>query len=294
MKVKKLVGWLAAQISFAVVALWTYWGINEAFHEGWYYESVIQNIFMTLVQYLSIPIILLSATIIAIYYQRIGAGIFVALGVAAFFFFDSPAGRFLIMLPVLMLAVGFFFGKLKKKKMLSIVFISIFLLIIIAIGLPQLIRVHNRTNDMDFGMRIVEGNDVTLAWAPQGSGFPPNGTNWQSAAMTCSLLDVDGTFTGNFTNLWRLPSRDELVRSLTRHDENAGGRMVDGKPVYDIKPDKETPLWNPNSRVIYYWTNESDFDKAYLVAYNGYVLKRTMSSGPAYQGFRCVKVVSAR
>ena len=30
----------------------------------------------------------------------------------------------------------------------------------------------------------------------------------------------------------------------------------EGNPEYEIKPDKETPLWNPHSQIIYYWTND--------------------------------------
>ena len=42
--------------------------------------------------------------------------------------------------------------------------------------------------------------------------------------------------------------------------------------------------------IIYYWTSESkDEKRAYLVAYNGYILDRSKTSGPAYQGYRCIK-----
>jgi len=77
---------------------------------------------------------------------------------------------------------------------------------------------------------------------------------------------------------------------MTRKNNNAMGFIDLGIAQYKIKPDKETPLWNPHSKIIYYWTNESkNEERAYLVSYNGYILTRSKNSGANYQGYRCVK-----
>jgi len=289
---KIIIGWITFAITLIITSLWSYWGANEAFHEGWYHTSLWQNLAMTFVQYLSIPIIFLTLSLIAINYKKIGLGLFMVLGIFALFFFDSNAGRIMIFIPLLLLATGFHYGKFQHTKIIISLLITIPFLIILSFGIPQLIRVVNRHNDHDFGTRIIIGNNIKLTWAPQGIGFPLEGTNWQTAKDNCALLNEEGTGLKNHeVDTWRLPTRDEIVRSLTRNNENVTGFMDDtGVAQYETTPDKETPLWNPHSKVIYYWTVESkDEKKAYLVAYNGYVLVRSKDSGAAYQGYRCVR-----
>jgi hypothetical protein len=280
-KLKIIIGWITAIISFLIVGFWSYWGINEAFHEGWYHTSLLQNLSLTFIQYLSIPVVFLTVLLIAMNYKKIGSGIFIALGIFALFFFNSNAGRFLILIPLLLFALGFYFGEFKYRRIITLSFITIFILITLSFGIPQLIRVENRFNDNNFGSRTIEGNGVTLSWASQGIGFPLDGTDWQTAENNCAKLE------GN----WRLPTREEIVRSMTKKNNNVQGVIdMEGKPSYQTTPDKETPLWNPNSQVIYYWTSEEkDEKRAYLVAYNGYILDRSKTSGANYQGYRCVK-----
>ncbi len=281
MKPKSIIGWSSTVLSALITSVWAYWGINEAFHEGWYHTSFLQNLSLTFIQYLSIPLIFLVVSLIAMKYKRTGSVLFAVLGIFSLFFFNSNAGRFLVLIPLLLLALGFYFGEFKHKKIIVASYVAIFLLITISFGIPQLIRVENRYNDNDFGSRIIEGNGVTLSWAPQGVGFPLEGTGWQTAKDNCAKLGEG----------WRLPTREEIVCSMTRNNKNVEG-IIDsqGNPQYEIKPDKETPLWNPNSQVIYYWTGESkDEQRAYLVAYNGYILDRSKTSAPDYQGYRCVK-----
>ena len=112
--------------------------------------------------------------------------------------------------------------------------IIIFLLLILSFGIPQLIRVENRFNDNDFGLRIIEGNNVMLTWAPQGVGFPLEGTDWETAMDNCARLDEDGQkLEDDEVNIWRLATREEIVRSMTRNDQNVKGKMgSEGKPEY--------------------------------------------------------------
>jgi len=289
-KSKKIIGWITIIIALSIILLWSYWGINEAFHEGWYHTSLLQNLSLTFIQYLSIPIIFLAIILVALNYKKIGSWLFIALGIFAMFFFNSNSGRLLIFAPLLLFALGFYFGEFKHKKIITISFITIFLLIILVFGIPYLIRVENRFNDHDFGLRVVEGNEITLTWAPQGVGFPLEGTDWQNAKDNCAQLNEGGTKLEGKNDIWRLPTREELVRSMTRKNNNVKGIIdSEGKQEYEIRPDKETPLWNPHSQVIYYWTSESKGERAYLVAYNGYILTRIKNSGPDYQGYRCVR-----
>ncbi len=286
---RKIIGWITLILSLSIIGFWSYWGINEAFHEGWYYESLLKNISLTFTQYLSIPIIFLALSLIAIYHRKIGSVLFIALGIFSMFFFNSNAGRILIFMPIMLFASGFYFGEFKKKLM-TYLSVILLLIIILSFGIPQLIRVENRFNDNYFGPRTIQGNQITLTWAPQGKGFPLKGTDWHTAMDNCARLDEEGTRLQEAKNIWRLPTKEEIVRSMTRKDKNSKGYIDDeGTAMYEVKPDKETPLWNPHSQVIYYWTNESKGDRAYLVAYNGYILSRIKNSGPEYQGYRCVK-----
>jgi hypothetical protein len=93
-------------------------------------------------------------------------------------------------------------------------------------------------------------------------------------------------------NIWRLPTVDEAVRSMARHGQNSGGVWNEetAKATYNTTPDKESPLWNVYSQVIYWWTaTEVDEEHAYIIVYDGKVWPRAKKFGPAYLGYRCVK-----
>jgi hypothetical protein len=73
----------------------------------------------------------------------------------------------------------------------------------------------------------------------------------------CQYLSEDGlTLASMPQHIWRLPTVDEAVRSMARHVQNSGG-VWDAdiaKATYKTTPDKESPLWNVRSQVIYWWT----------------------------------------
>lgn len=78
---------------------------------------------------------------------------------------------------------------------------------------------------------------------------------------------------------------------MARHGENSDGVWDAEKAQanYLITPDKESPLWNVHSQVIYWWTaTEVDEANAYIIVYDGKVWPRSKQTGPAYLGFRCV------
>ena len=85
---------------------------------------------------------------------------------------------------------------------------------------------------------------------------------------------------------------DEAVRSMARHGQNSGGvwDAESAKALYETTPDKESPLWNRHSQVIYWWTaTEVDEEHAYIIVYDGKVWPRSKDFGPAYLGFRCAR-----
>jgi len=147
--------------------------------------------------------------------------------------------------------------------------------------------VSQRLDDGNIQARLVLGNGVNLIWAPDGSGWPRTGTDWYEAQQLCQYLDEDGlTLAPVPKHIWRLPTVDEAVRSMARHGQNSGGVWA----TYKTTPDKESPLWNTHSQVIYWWTaTEVDEEQTYIIVYDGKVWPRAKHFGPAYLGFRCVK-----
>ena len=58
------------------------------------------------------------------------------------------------------------------------------------------------------------------------------------------------------------------------------------------KGDKESPLWNTRSKVIYWWTaTEVDEERAYMIVYDGKVWPQQKRFAPAYFSFRAVRDV---
>ena len=67
-----------------------------------------------------------------------------------------------------------------------------------------------------------------------------------------------------------------------------------GKTTYDVKPDKESPLWDIYSQVIYWWTADEINEKhAYMIVDDGRVWKRDKTWSPNYFAFRAVKPVDS-
>jgi hypothetical protein len=188
-----------------------------------------------------------------------------------------------------------------------------------------------RQDDGDRGARLVEGHGVTLVWAPEGPGWnwrqsfggfpswtslalygaPPLGLeppsqpddrvarrNDMTRTCLCRYLSADGLRLENEpVGVWRMPTADELVRSLTRGGENAGCSLADAFPeerftraVCATTPDKETPLWAPDLEPIYYWVaDELDEERAFYVNYQGAINAQPKRWGNPRHGYRCVR-----
>lgn len=291
----QMVGWIGVVVSTAVTTFWAFWGIIENFHEGWYYESWLPNIGLMFFQYLSPMLIFMGVTLISIAWPRLGGGLHVVLALLAVAFFQafSNAATFMLILPLMGIGAMYWYGRPQPRKAAASLAVGLPLLTLIISGIEPVLRVSQRMDDGDLQTRYVAGNGVSLIWAPDGPGWPRTGTDWYEAQQTCQRLTEDGlSLTSAPQYLWRLPTVDEVVRSMTRHGRNSGGvwDAENVKAVYETKPDKESPLWNIYSQVIYWWTaTEVNEEQAYIMAYDGQVWPRSKQFGPAYLGYRCVK-----
>lgn len=293
-KIQKFIFLIAISFSAIIANIWAYWGIVENFHEGWYYEDLSTNVILMFRQYLSVPLTFSFIGLISIYWNKIGALIHAVLAVATFVYFKSTsAGLFLISIPLIFLAILYWFGTPNRKMFASIIVTGLPIMIMILLGFYHWNRVSSRFDDGNYNARIIKGNGIELTWAPKGIGWPDKGTSWDEAVWICSRLDSSGTkLLDTQVNLWRLPTVDEAVRSMVFHGKNAEGYWdsIHHKPIYKFRPDKESPLWNNYLKTIYWWTStEFDSAEAYIVVYNGSVWPRNKKLKVAYLNFRAVK-----
>jgi hypothetical protein len=115
----------------------------------------------------------------------------------------------------------------------------------------------------------------------------------------CRYLSEDGTrLMPEPQGIWRLPTTDEVVRSLVHRGESAGCTWDGASTEAECarQPNKDTPLWAPDEAPIYYWTaDESDAESAWYVPYTGGLRYGGMIGhqpkhwGNARHGFRCVR-----
>jgi len=287
-------GWIAVGISTIITCFWAFWGIIENFHEGWYSTSWLSNIGLMFVQYLSPMLIFMVAALISIFWPRLGGFLHMILAAIAVWFFQaiSNPGLFLLIAPLVGLGALYWFGRPQPRKLAAFLVVGLPMLTLIFSGIEPIWRVSQRFDDGNLKARVVSGNGVKLIWAPDGPGWPRQGANWHEAQGVCQQLSEDGlSLAQDPQYIWRLPSVDEAVRSMSRHDQNSGGQWDAGlaQASYLIKPDKESPLWNMHTQVIYWWTaTEVDEDRAYMIVYDGQVWPRSKQIRPAYLGFRCV------
>jgi hypothetical protein len=292
---RKIVGWIAVGLSIVITCVWALWGILETFHEGWYHESLLSNLGLMFVQYLSPMLIFMGVTLISIFWPRFGGGLHIIFALLAVWFFQafSNAATFFIITPLIGLGLLYWFGRPQPRRIAVCLAIGLPLLTLTIFGIEPVLRVSQRVDDGNLQARLVQGNGVNLIWAPDGPGWPRVGGNWYEAQEVCQYLDEDGLALAPAPqHIWRLPTVDEAVRAMARHGQNSGGvwDAENAKATYKTTPDKESPLWNVHSQVIYWWTaTEIDEEHARIIVYDGKVWPRAKHFGPAYLGFRCVK-----
>jgi len=287
---KRVLGWVFYLTVLLITCIWAFWGAIENFHEGWYDPSFWKNIGLMLIQYMSPMFVFIFLTLLSVRNNKAGAALFLLCGVILSFLVNTF--NFFVILPFFLLAVLSWFGEIGNKKIKYKITVFLPLIVFVAFSIEPAYRVFTRLDDGNYRMRVITGNGVSLIWAPQGPGWPDSGVDWYEADSLCRHLSEDGlTIMAHPQNIWRLPTVDEAVRSMYRHGKNCLGQLdKDGNPQYKIEPDKETPLWNPHARIIYWWTRDTvDSAHAYTIAYNGKIWKREKRFGPDYLGFRAVK-----
>jgi hypothetical protein len=296
---RRLAGWTAVTLSTIITCFWAFWGIIENFHEGWYFASWLSNVGLMLAQYLSPMLLFMAVTLISILWPTAGAALHLILAIFAAWFFHalSNPAVLLFILPLIGLGALYWYGRPRPRALAAALVIALPLLTLILSGISPALRVSQRVDDGNLQARLVEGNGVALIWAPDGPGWPRSGTDWFNARRTCRYLGEDGLSKAAAPqDIWRLPTVDEAVRSVARHGRNSGGvwHAESAQAVYETSPDKESPLWNTQSQVIYWWTSTEvatsvDEETAYIIVYDGRVWPRKKQLSQDYLGFRCVK-----
>ena len=292
-KWRQILGWVAVAISTVVACFWAFWGSIENFHEGWFNSSLWLNLALMFAQYLSPMLGVVVVSGVAVRWRRSALPVLGSMAIAVTAFFRSaPAAMELIVIPLLMLGGLYRFGDPVPRRWAMRCVIGLPLVTALVCGAYPGWRALHRLDDGNHGLRLVPGNGVTLVWAPEGPGWPADHASWWEAKRRCAHLTADGrSLAAAPQNLWRLPTVDEAVRSMVYRGRNAGGAWDPGlrQAQYRVMPDKDSPLWKVHSQVIYWWTDtEVGPDKAYRIAYNGYVFAFAKQGWGSYWAYRCV------
>ncbi|MCX8095360.1 MAG: hypothetical protein N3D74_04165 [Caldisericia bacterium] len=306
--------------------------MNEMFHEGWYkpFEWIyflLPSIITILLSIISILYPKIGGVLIIIF-----GGIFSITVLSRIISINTLSLKIIISwIPVtfLFILMGFLFIYESKKKQISkkiklkrvLYLILINLIIIFLFGVPLFIRNINRFNDGYRGERKIKGFEIELIWSGEGVAFhfkSKGNLSWNEIALygkgeigfegkkfiyatkkdfekynMFRYINYEGTeLTDKIYDFWRLPTIDELTRSMYRKGKCVGvpWNGKEGKQNYEITPDKETPLWLTNEPVIYYLSSTEANDKEiYTISYNGCVIKRDKSFVIGSLGFRAVR-----
>ncbi len=294
-KWKVVCGIVGVVICTSIAELWSVWGAIENFHEGWYKKSLVENLLLAAVQYWAWPLAFALLGALAIWKPKLGAVLFAFIGVflnAFLFGFRNFVGVELILVPCLMLGALFWFSVLPRKALSVWICVGLPILTIVAISLPLGWKVAHRITLIQDQPLVWQSGSETLVWAPPGPGWSSGGESYAVAVERCAHLAPDGkTIGAKALNLWRLPTVEEAIDALNRGGHSAGCNYT-GKAGFQVcrtEPDKEAPLWDAYSPVIYWWTStENTRGKDLRVSYNGYVLP-VSKGAEGSTGFRAVR-----
>jgi len=299
-------GWIAVGLSTLVAALWAFWGAIEAFHEGWF-EHALGARLLGVVAYLCPMLFTIALTILSIRLPRAGAVVFFVVGAwFTWWVVSSRRGATVlelatwvpVTLPLVAVGVLYWFGSPRPAHVAYWTAVGVPLLVAVVCGSEPGWRVAHRTDDGIRAARVVEGGGVALVWAPEGPGWvmeSRDACSWDEARQRCAHLSEDGTtIRDELVRVWRLPTVAEAVGSMTRGGANAGGewRPASRRATYRVRPDKESPLWDIYSPIIYWWTDtEAGPERAYRIVYNGMAIALPKTLRMGSQGFRAVRDV---
>lgn len=295
-KHRQLLGWLAVGLSTLAASYWAFWGIIENFHEGWWHPSLGMRIAQLLGMYLLFTNLFVATGLIGLYWPRLGGSLHILAGLWALWFFQAASPLLVLPFmfgPLIATGVAYWFGRPSPRRLAAGVLCGVPLLTMLAFGVEPAWRVAHRVDDGDRRARRLAGNGVDLIWAPQGPGWPTAGVSWYEAVQRCQYLESDGlTLATKPRGIWRLPTMEEAVRSMHRGGQNCGGNWdpTHWKASYRRTPDKESPLWDTHSQVVYWWTaTEISEKQALIIVYDGKAWPRPKDFRPGYLGFRAVK-----
>jgi len=343
---RSLPGWIATGVALIAGTMVSFTGAASMFYEGWGQPFPVPLL------YLLPGAACLVLCLVALRWPLAGAVLLLAAGAAGGVWWllgqierDGVSAQVLMTLAILfgpvVVAAGLFLLEARHRRLLRaeaaqpprrwitrniryLLVAGVPVLSVATLSAVRLPEVLSRHDDGLRGARLIEGNGVTLVWAPQGPGWnrmerdggypswsmiasygiPPAGvtttggipeSGLERADMEqtgiCAYLNEDGTeLRGEPSHVWRMPTADEIVRSLTRDGENSGCAW-DGQSTHAVcrtPPDKETPLWAPDQPPIYYLAVDvPDEEHALGVNYTGGITYHRRSSRG--QGFRCVK-----
>jgi hypothetical protein len=174
---RQILGWTAISFSTVLACFWAFWGVNENFHEGWYDPSLVKNLGLMFVQYLSPLLIVLFLSAVAFRWPRLA---FLLMGACAvfiawFFRHARPTGTVFLVAPLVAMGSLYHFGRPQPRKWAWSLLLGLPLITAIGFGIyPAWLATH-RFDDGNYDMRQVAGNGVTLVWAPEGPGWPRHG-----------------------------------------------------------------------------------------------------------------------
>jgi hypothetical protein len=294
-RARTIVGWGAVLLSAFLGCFWALWGAIENFHEGWYFESTVSNVGLMLAQYLSPAILFVGLGLLSQRLPRVGGALHALVAVGVVAYIRTPAATTWVAVPFAIMSVAYWLGRIPRGRVPVLLVAVLPVMVGLAAGVGPAVRVARRVDDGRRDARLIAGDGVTLLWAPEGPGWPTSGAPWSAAVRQCAGLSEDGrteTAASAAVSPWRMPTVDEVVRSMVHHGQNAGGAWdaPAARATYRDPPDKETPLWNPHSQIIYWWTaTELDSARALSITYDGTVRPRPKRVGYGYLGFRCVR-----
>lgn len=311
-------GWIGKILLIMITSAWCYWSVGEMYHEGWWGPFYIRLIYL-------IPgTAFLLLTLLGIKWPKIGGWLIIVIGGFFTIMFldihivdgkvtmDRDLTGFMVSGPLVFLGVLLLVEAHYQKRRIArgwtphpmwwrrniwyLLALAPPLLILVGMSIYSLPIVLTRMDDGERGARLIEGNGITLVWAPQGPGWnwkqdyggypswnmvalygvPPVGMDdkpgydWKKEEFAtaqemaqynlCLYLSADGlTLENEPQNIWRMPTVDEYARSFARHGVNAGCVWQgenSDQMACKILPDKETPLWAPDLEPIYYWAAE--------------------------------------
>ncbi len=191
--VKGIPGWLATALVVLVTSAWTLWGVVEMYYEGWWGPWSVR------LPYLVPAACCLALSLVAVTWPRVGGWLLVGIGTGFTAWWWTMSARRGLLTPRivagtfpvsgLLVVTGILFlwegrhrrqlradgwepsGGWARRYARQLAAVGFPLLVAGAISVYWLPTVSSRWDDGERGARQIEGNGVTLVWAPAGPGW---------------------------------------------------------------------------------------------------------------------------